>query len=1101
MKRWRTGLLLLLGLCLPVSAQIEIILDNDTPACTTVGVWNEKISIDAVNGQARYKVRSTTGANYALWQTPITWPGLYTIEANLIQGNYADSVYYTIHTASGDTTVFLSQNYKSGWKPLGIFDLAGICTIRMTDKAAGKGNMVFADAIRLTANISTWPLSGQVRFSDGNQLISCRLALSPAGGGALFGEQILTPETRDFNFAGVVDGWYRLSCTAWGYETALLDSIRVLGQAVTGAELVMIPAAGTRYAVNGAVHFRDADLSRTGRVELFAQGDPLQIASAPVQHGTPWSISGLLPGRYHLRFTAPGCLTDSTTYLEVALGESDLQLEPVTLYPFFRFAWITDSHVGSGNDDALQAVLRRIALMKEQVDFVIHTGDIAEKGLESEFALYKSYMSLAQIPVYNIPGNHETKWSPSGLQAWRRNFGERHFSFTHKGFKFIGLNNGIPMRGGCGYIDPADVAWLKEELAGIDSPETPVVFAIHLPLDVTNTPNHWQALDLLKAHRTVWAMVGHGHVNKAYDFEGIPGAMGRDTYSGDAGFNIVTLSEKEIRAQVCTAADGMVAPAWYQTPTLQTIQPAIHFSNLAKGSTLSSGAVIDISVSETVKNGQWEVSNSSLGLRSLAGGGISWQCELPATGIDNGYHTLRVSFTTEGGKAIVATTSFFFEAGHPRALWKYDCGAEVLTQPAFDDAGVYVGTSDGRIIGLSRATGLPLWPAFQCDGGVFSSPLVLDRMLYAGSSDGALYAVDARTGEIKWRFVTEDAVLTAPVAQDTLLFFAGGGAFYAAGRTAGQLVWKFDGCGTVECKPCIAGDRIIFGSWDGKVRALDIATGNQLWIWTRQSNFYYAPAACWPVASADKLFVSDPERYVSAINLTTGRTIWSTKNPEVYDSIGISEDGSRIYVRALDGSLYAYSTAAAAQEKIWQSDVGYGWDSTPSMPIEKAGVVYSAGKKGFVVANDGATGGIYWKYWVGPTHATTVTPIDRNHVLASSLDGVVIYIEGDPATRIQDQSENLLPETSRLFPPFPNPFNSSVSVAYALASRQPVAITIYNVRGEEVYSAPALNQAAGEHRFTWQGVDRRGVAVPSGVYYLRLQGRDLVKTVKLALVK
>ena len=425
----------------------------------------------------------------------------------------------------------------------------------------------------------------------------------------------------------------------------------------------------------------------------------------------------------------------------------------------------------------------------------------------------------------------------------------------------------------------------------------------------------------------------------------------------------------------------------------------------------------------------------------------------------------------------------------------------MLTQPACDEAGVYVGTSDGRIVGLSRTTGLPLWPAFQCEGGVFSAPLLLDHMLYAGSADGALYAIDARTGERKWHYTVEDAVLTAPVARDTLLYFAGGGAFYAVGRSSGQLVWKYGGCGTVECKPCLAGNRVIFGSWDGKVRALDTATGQQLWIWTRQSNFYYAPAACWPVASADKLFVTDPERYTSALDLATGRTVWSSKNPEVYDSIGISGDGSRLYVRSLDGALYAFSTAAATQQKIWQSDVGYGWDSTPSMPIEIEGVVYSAGKKGFVAANDGATGATWWKYWVGPTHATTVTPIDRNHVLASSLDGVVLFIEGDPATRIQEESNAALPQSSRLFPPYPNPFNSSVSIAYALSSRQPVAITIYNVRGEEVYAAPARDQAAGEHRFTWQGVDRGGKALPSGVYYLRLQGSNLVKTVKLALIK
>ena len=260
------------------------------------------------------------------------------------------------------------------------------------------------------------------------------------------------------------------------------------------------------------------------------------------------------------------------------------------------------------------------------------------------------------------------------------------------------------MRGGCGYFDPADIAWLKDELARLESPAMPIIFAAHLPLDEGGTPNFWQVADLLKSYRTIWVMVGHGHTNRAYDFEGIPGAMGRDTYSTKAGFNIVSLSEKEISVQTCTAENGEIAPVWYKTATLQKGQPIIRFTNLQDHETISGAKTVDIQVSEPVSGGLWEVNNTTLGLRNLGGSGTTWSCELPATGIENGHHTLKVRFATAAGNAIAATIAFYVENDYPRALWKYDSGAQILTQPAADADGVYAGSSDGRIIGLSRTT-------------------------------------------------------------------------------------------------------------------------------------------------------------------------------------------------------------------------------------------------------------------------------------------------------------------------------------------------------------------------------------------------------------
>ncbi len=1096
----RSKLILFFALCLsaaPAMAQIELILDNDTACFSTAGPssWILKTSADAIGGSVRYRARGN-GTNSVKWSSGLTWPGAYAIDMHVINGNYPDSVFCTIHSRDKDTMVVVNQRYLQGWQPLGVFTLGDSVSIQMIDKAAGKGSMVLADAIRLTGTMPVYPVSGQVRFQDNNDQISCRLNFYALGSPDVLIAQILLPDQRSFTIPEAVDGCYRLTCTTHGYDTASIDSFCVAGGALTGLELLMKPAAGPRYQISGTLALSDSAQNRWVRVEVFKTGDPLVVAFDSVAHGSSYNLPNLPPGEYSLTFSEPGYLSDSTTYTRVTINNQDVRLEPIMMYRYFKYAWITDSHIGAGTDNALGQVIDRINLHKDELSFVIHSGDITEKGFESEFTQYKNLVNKCQIPIHHVPGNHETKWSPSALSAYVKVMGEMHFAFNHLGFKFIGMNSGIPMRGGCGFFDPADMAWLDDQLGHLDFVNQPLVFISHMPLDEGGAPNYWQVLDRLKQHRTVWIMVGHGHSNRAYDFESLPGAMGRDTYANPPAFNIVTMSEKEIVVETCNATTGEIAPAWYQRPTPRIIQPGIEFTNLQEYEKISATKAVDITTSEAVVNGQWEITSATSSIQNLSGSGQSWRADLVTTGLRNGYHTIQVRFVSAAGQTVSATRAFYVENGYPSSQWTYNCGAEVLTKPACDAVGVYAGTSDGRIIGLSLADGQPLWPAIPTSGVIASSPLAHQQRIYIGSADGKLYAVDAVTGHVEWTFQAQGAILTAPVIADTLLYFAGGNTFYALGLQGHATVWTA-AVGTVECKPLIHGDKIIFGSWDGTVRALDRRSGQQLWSWVRNTNFYYAPAACWPVATADKVFVTDPDRYMSAINIETGKTIWSSKTPEFYDSIGLSEDQSRLYGRSVDGRLYAFDAAASAQTQLWNANLVYGFDTICSMPIEAQGRVFSAGKNGFAAAVDGASGAIYWSYNVGASHVPTVTPLDRDRVLVTSLSGLLMLVQGDPATRVQTpEPEIALPAESRLYAPYPNPFNAATRLHFDLCKSAPVKLELYNIRGERVSVLVDQPLAAGRHEVTWQAATQA-----SGIYFVRLQMPDRILQKKVMLIK
>lgn len=313
-------------------------------------------------------------------------------------------------------------------------------------------------------------------------------------------------------------------------------------------------------------------------------------------------------------------------------------------------------------------------------------------------------------------------------------------------------------------------------------------------------------------------------------------------------------------------------------------------------------------------------------------------------------------------------------------------------------------------------------------------------------------------------------MLTLLEVVDTTVYFAGNQTMmYALSTRSHHRLWQYRASGMIECKPAVAGDLVLFGSGDRQVRALDRHQGTLRWSWNRTSSFYYAHAACWPVATAEHIFVSDPQRYVSAISLADGSTVWSIKTPEGWESIGLSEDqSSTLYVRSLDGCLYAFLAWAPNQLRPWKSNVAYGWDTTPSMPMEKQGIVFTGSKQGFVVA--GATwGGMLWRYWLTHAYVATLTALDGERMLAAALDGTVALIHGTGSGVPEPRNSLQAPERDQLLNPFPNPFKKSVVVAYRLNKPQTVRCSVVNVRGAEVFSRVEHHRTPGEYHITWQG--------------------------------
>ncbi|MEZ4386905.1 MAG: choice-of-anchor I family protein [Candidatus Krumholzibacteriia bacterium] len=89
-----------------------------------------------------------------------------------------------------------------------------------------------------------------------------------------------------------------------------------------------------------------------------------------------------------------------------------------------------------------------------------------------------------------------------------------------------------------------------------------------------------------------------------------------------------------------------------------------------------------------------------------------------------------------------------------------------------------------------------------------------------------------------------------------------------------------------------------------------------------------------------------------------------------------------------------------------------------------------------------------------------------------------------------------LPAASQLQNVYPNPFNPTTRIAFALPRDMHTTLEVIDVRGRHVETLVDGVQSAGEHTVTWSA-DRQ----PSGVYFARLVTDDRVQVRRLTLAK
>ena len=321
--------------------------------------------------------------------------------------------------------------------------------------------------------------------------------------------------------------------------------------------------------------------------------------------------------------------------------------------------------------------------------------------------------------------------------------------------------------------------------------------------------------------------------------------------------------------------------------------------------------------------------------------------------------------------------------------WIVQTGAGIYCSPAVEKDKVFVGDDLGRLTAYALKNGKKLW-SFQSGKRIVGTPAVSEGIVVFGSADCKIYGLDAQNGNLLWTVEAAEPVLGAVTIENGIAYIgASDHTFRAVNICTGEVKWAFAGVrGYIETKPLVTDNKVIFGAWDNTLYALNKADGKELWKWTGGlTRMHFSPAAVWPVAADGKVFITDPQRAMTAINIETGNTVWRTFQSMVRETIGLSEDKERIYSKTMNDSIVCYSTKGDQPHKLWASNVGFGYEHAPSMQVEKNGVVFGSTKEGLIFALEATTGKVLWKHKTGNSLISTVVPLDNNRVLFTATSG------------------------------------------------------------------------------------------------------------------
>jgi outer membrane protein assembly factor BamB len=165
-------------------------------------------------------------------------------------------------------------------------------------------------------------------------------------------------------------------------------------------------------------------------------------------------------------------------------------------------------------------------------------------------------------------------------------------------------------------------------------------------------------------------------------------------------------------------------------------------------------------------------------------------------------------------------------------LWTFKVpGGPVLGSPAIIDGKTFVAGCDSTLHVIDVKNGKETGRV-ELDGQVGATPALVGDFLYVGTMTNAVQAINWKEGKVAWSYESmkrpQPFYASVAVTADLVLAGSRDRSLHALDRQSGKVKWVFPTGGKVDSSPVVVGQRVYFGSGDGKLYVVDLAGGTQV---------------------------------------------------------------------------------------------------------------------------------------------------------------------------------------------------------------------------------------------------------------------------------
>lgn len=172
--------------------------------------------------------------------------------------------------------------------------------------------------------------------------------------------------------------------------------------------------------------------------------------------------------------------------------------------------------------------------------------------------------------------------------------------------------------------------------------------------------------------------------------------------------------------------------------------------------------------------------------------------------------------------------------------------------------------------------------------------------------------------------------------------------------------------------------------------------------------------------------------------------------------------------------------------------------------IDPTGIIYITSGCGGQAKNDEPTVSCGLNAFFLDEHIlfTKVYVLD-NTIFIVTIDSYTgEMVDGISITKTLTTSDvSLAPPQPRLLQNIPNPFNPSTTIAFEISLESLVNLDVYRADGRWITNLAHRQHTPGSYRVVWNGQDRAGMDVPSGMYFAKLRAAGEQAVVKMILLR